>query len=233
MKKIICIIPARKGSKRIKKKNIKIFNKKPIIFWSIKAAIKSNIFDEIMVSTDSNEIASYSKNLGVKVPFLRSKFNSDDLATTNDVVLEVLSKYKEIGMDFDLACCLYPTAAFVTPKYLIKGKNKLIKSNLDAILPITEINAPIWRSFKRDTKGLISHNFPKNVNSRSQDLPKAYADAGQWYWFNVKSFFKTKKILSKNTGSMVLPSEIVQDIDNDKDWKIAELKHKRLIKSIS
>ena len=230
MTKSICIIPARGGSKRIPRKNMKLFRKKPIILWSINAAKYSGSFDEIMVSTDDKNIAEYAKKNGANVPFMRTKSNSDDKATTSDVLLEVLKNYNNLGKKFDLACCLYPTAPFTTSKIIFDGKLKLIKSKFNVMMPITSLNPQIWRSFNRKKNGLIKLNFPKNINTRSQDLPISYIDVGQWYWFWVKPFLKTKSLIGNKTGSIVISNDYAQDIETEEDWKEAVRKHKILFK---
>ncbi len=230
MTKSICIIPARGGSKRIPRKNMKLFRKKPIILWSINAAKLSKSFDEIMVSTDDKNIAEYARNNGVNVPFMRSKLNSDDKSTTSDVIFEVLKNYNNKGKKFDLACCLYPTAPLITSKSINNGKLELTRSKFNVIMPVTKLNPSIWRSFNRKKNGLIELNFPKNISTRSQDLPITYLDAGQWYWFWVKPFLKSKSLIGNKTGSIVLSNDVAQDIDTEEDWKEAERKHKILFK---
>ncbi len=226
MKKI-AIITARGGSKRIPKKNIKIFHGKPIIAYSIEAALKSGIFDEVMVSTDDLEIKQIALEYGAKVPFLRSEKNSDDFSTTADVIEEVLIEYSSKGIQFDYACCIYPTAPFVTSKKLNDAFVKLINSNCKSIVPIVKFSFPILRSFKLENEK-ISLNWPENMNVRSQDLPDAYHDAGQFYFFRVDSFLNEKKLFTDDTFGMEMPENEVQDIDNKVDWKIAEIKYQLL-----
>lgn len=223
--KSIAIIPARGGSKRILRKNVKDFLGKPIIVYSIKVALECGLFDEVMVSTDDEEIAKVAKAYGAKVPFLRSKNNADDYASTVDVIQEVLKTYKEQGIDFDYCCCIYPTAPFVSPNLLNRGFEKLQSENLDTVFPVVEFSSPIWRSLKKENNR-TSMYWPEHMTSRSQDLPKAYQDAGQWYWLKVKSF-KTK-LWTENTDSIELSEEQVQDIDTHSDWILAELKYKRM-----
>ncbi|MEH6518705.1 MAG: pseudaminic acid cytidylyltransferase [Halioglobus sp.] len=224
----ICIIPARGGSKRIPRKNIRPFRGKPILSWSIDAAVTSGAFDAVMVSTEDQEIADVARAAGAEVPFLRSAGASDDHATTSDVLLEVLSSLKETGRDFDLACCLYPTAPFVQPRILSEGRARLLDSDFDVMMPVTAFSYPIWRSLKRGNEGCMQMNFPENLNVRSQDLPQAYHDAGQWYWFFASRFLRDQVLLGARTGSLVLPATQVQDIDNEDDWVLAEIKHERI-----
>ncbi|GAB3817310.1 pseudaminic acid cytidylyltransferase [Pontibacter rugosus] len=187
----IAIIPARGGSKRIPRKNIKSFLGKPIIAYSIETAINCGLFDEVMVSTDNEEIAQVAKQYGAQVPFLRSTDASDDFATTAQVLEEVLSNFRASGKLFDNACCIYPTAPFVTPATLEKAYDKLIKESHDTVFPVLRYSYPIWRSFRLED-GLAQLNWPEHLNSRSQDLTPAFHDAGQFYWFKVDAFCKKR-----------------------------------------
>jgi len=225
MYKNLCIIPARGGSKRIPRKNIKDFLGKPIIAYSIEAALNSNLFDEVMVSTDDAKIAEIAKQYGAKVPFMRSRENSDDFATTANVLSEVLNQYKILGKSFKNACCIYPTAAFVTPVILKEGYNKLIANNYDCVLMVMACSYPIQRSLKlNDSK--LSFFYPEFEKSRSQDLEKAFQDAGQFYFLKTDALLKTKSIFSENTGCIIVKENEAQDIDTPADWKMAELKYK-------
>ncbi|MES2284293.1 MAG: pseudaminic acid cytidylyltransferase [Bacteroidota bacterium] len=223
----LAIIPARGGSKRIPKKNIKKFFGKPIIAYSIEAAIKSNLFDEVMVSTDDSEIAEIAKKYGAKVPFLRSNKNADDHATTIEVIDEVLDNYKNIfDKTFEIACCIYPTAPFIQIQHLKEGLSKLIENNFSSVFPIVAFSYPVFRGVEIGQDGRVRMVWPEYQNSRSQDLKIIYHDAGQWYWFNA---LKINKVLfTDNTGSIILPEMEVQDIDTLADWKLAEHKYKML-----
>jgi N-acylneuraminate cytidylyltransferase len=225
----IAIITARGGSKRIPRKNIKDFLGKPIIAYSIEAALQSGIFDEVMVSTDDVEIAEVAQKCGAKVPFLRSAKNSDDFATTVDVLIEVLENYEQLGQKFQYACCLYPTAPFVTVEKLQKALRLLIENNADSVIAVTTFSHPIWRSLKIEN-GKLQMNFPENMNKRSQDLPPTYHDVGQLYFFNVAKFLSTKKIFSDFSVPLHISELEMQDIDNETDWKLAELKYQLLKK---
>jgi N-acylneuraminate cytidylyltransferase len=196
--------------------------------WSIEAALASGAFDTVMVSTDDAAIAEAARALGAEVPFLRSAAAADDHATTSQVLLEVLGRYAETGVHFDLACCLYPTAPFVRPQDLAGGRALLLGSRFDVIMPVAAFSYPIWRSLQREGDGRIALNFPENLNARSQDLPIAYHDAGQWYWFRTEAFLRDHVLMGPNTGSIVLPTMLVQDIDTEEDWALAELKHERM-----
>ena len=225
--KALCIIPARGGSKRIPRKNIKDFCGKPIIAYSIEAALKSNLFDEVMVSTDDAEIAEIAKTQGAKVPFLRSSKSSDDHATTADVLLEVLEKYKtDYDKKFDLACCIYACAPLITQEAFTKAHSKLISENLDSVFPISEYSTPIKRALRLNDADQVSYIFKENELTRSQDLESAYFDVGQYYWFNVPTFLETKALATDNTKCIILPAMQAQDIDNEEDWKLAEMKYK-------
>lgn len=224
----LAIIPARGGSKRIPRKNIRPFRGKPILAWSVEAALASGAFDEVMVSTDDAEIAETARALGAEVPFLRSARGADDYATTADVLTEVLNAYAELGRAFSVACCIYPTAPFVRCEELAAGKAKLLDGPFDVIMPVAAFGYPIWRSLRRDGTGRIALNFPEHLNARSQDLPPAYHDAGQWYWFRVSAFLRNGALIGPNAGSVLLSEGEVQDIDTEEDWALAEMKHERL-----
>lgn len=224
----LCIIPARGGSKRIPRKNIKDFLGKPIIAYSIEVAIKSKLFDEVMVSTDDEEIAQIAIKYGAKVPFMRSKINADDYASTVDVINEVINTYKKIGRVYDYACCIYPTAPLVNQKYLINCYNLLIKKSFDTIFPVSKFSYTIFRALQINENGKLSMIWSENLTKRSQDLPDSYHDAGQFYWFNTQRILETNKLLTNNSGTLVLSELEVQDIDNETDWKLAEIKYQLL-----
>lgn len=223
--KKLAIITARGGSKRIPRKNIKLFNGVPIIKYSIDAAIKSKIFDEVMVSTDDKEIAEIANKLGAKVPFIRSDKNSDDFSGTAEVIEEVLLDYTKIGLKFDFVCCLYPTAPFVNSEKINKAMNLLIGSDTDCVLPIARYSYPIQRSLKIED-GCAKMNWPENYFSRSQDLEPAFHDCGQFYCLRVKSLLTQKKLFTNKMIGIELSELEMQDIDNEIDWKLAELKYK-------
>lgn len=222
----LCIIPARGGSKRIPRKNIKDFLGKPIIAYSIEAAINSGLFDEVMVSTDDAEIAAIALKCGAKIPFMRSNQNSNDFATTYEVIEEVLLNYKKQGVSFVQACCIYPCAPFISTDKFIEAAKKL--ENCDTVFPIVQFGFPIQRALKKDEIDSISFVQPEFELSRSQDLEASFHDAGQYYWFTTKSVLENKSLMSKNSGCVVLSEMEVQDIDNEIDWKLAELKYKLL-----
>ncbi len=226
--KNLCIIPARGGSKRIPRKNIKIFIDKPIIAYSIEAALKSRIFEEVMVSTDDNEIESIALGYGASVPFKRSDSSSNDFASTEDVILEVINQYEKIGVFFDYVCCLYPTAPFVSSNRLIEAYNKLKSNNYNTLLPIVNFSYPILRALKLEKERLCMV-WPENEDVRSQDLETYFHDSGQFYWIKCDQFRLKKKIFTENTGYIELSQIEVQDIDNIDDWHLAEIKFEKYI----
>jgi N-acylneuraminate cytidylyltransferase len=228
MKKL-AIIPARGGSKRIPKKNIKPFLGKPIIAYSIESALQSELFDEVMVSTDDVEIAEIAIKYGANVPFLRSTENSSDFSTTYDVIEEVLKTYKKQGEQFEFVFCIYSTAPFASKITFKKAFKSLIKNNFDCVFPVLPYSFPIQRSIsinKSDNK--IKLKFPEFLHSRSQDMEKSYHDAGQFYCFNANIIIKNKSLWTDNTGVIIINELEGQDIDNEIDWKLAELKFKLL-----
>lgn len=222
-KRAVAVITARGGSKRIPRKNIKIFCGKPIIEYSIKAALESGIFDEVMVSTDDEEIKEIAIQAGAEVPFMRSSRNAGDLAATHEVVLEVLEKYKEIGIQFEYVCCIYPTAPFLTSENLQKSNKILDEGVADEVIPIVPYSFPPQRSFIIKN-GKLEFKWPENRLKRSQDLEVFYHDSGQFYFLRVSAFLSEKKLLLEKTVPLILDEMEVQDIDNEADWKLAELK---------
>lgn len=227
-KSAIAIIPARIGSKRIPKKNLRLFLDKPILSYSIEAAKQSGLYDEIMVSTDSDEIADLARKFGAKVPFLRSQQNSDDFASLTDVVLEVLKDYYFFGSEFDLVSCILPTAPFLKVESLVYANRLLEEEGFDSVFPVIRYSTPILRSFKTEGKQ-IKMNWPEHRYTRSQDLPPAFFDAGQFYSMNSKSFLKNEMIFAENSGYIELEDWEAQDIDTEEDWQIAEFKYKFFI----
>lgn len=222
-KNAIAIITARGGSKRIPKKNIKEFCGKPIIAYSIEAAIVSGIFDEVMVSTDSEEIAEISKKYGANVPFLRSEKNSNDFASTVDVIEEVIEEYAKEEQFFEKACCIYPTAPFITAQKL-KTAMELLK-NGDSVMPIVRFSFPPLRSVILK-EGVVTPMWEQYMKYRSQDLPELYHDCGQFYCFWIDKFKENKSLIFGKTLPYEMPEWEVQDIDTLEDWKMAELKYR-------
>jgi pseudaminic acid cytidylyltransferase len=223
----ICVIPARGGSKRIPRKNIKNFYGNPIISYSIQCAINSGLFDEVMVSTDDSEIAEISIKYGATVPFLRSEVNSDDYSGTGDAVYEVLKRYSDTGINFSVACCLYPTAPFVSIERIKQAFTVLKMSTCDLVFPVAKFRPAIFRAYRMLDDLSIELSFPEYERFRSQDLPDSYYDAGQFYLFNTQNFFKlkNKNIFGIHKRAIVLDESEVQDIDTLEDWHLAELKY--------
>lgn len=227
--KRLCIIPARGGSKRIPRKNIKPFMGKPIIAYSIEAALKSAVFDEVMVSTDDKEIADVARRYGASVPFLRSAETSNDYATTVDVLLEVVNKYKEQGICFDVICCLYSTAPFVTSGRLIEAASQ-ISDRVDACFTIVQYSYPIQRSLIINESEHVEMKYPEHLKSRTQDLEKLYHDAGQFYFVKTAALLQEKTVWCKRTAPLILSELEVQDLDTITDWQLAEMKYQLLKK---
>lgn len=224
-KQTLAIIPARGGSKRIPRKNIKDFCGKPIISYSISAALESNLFSEVMVSTDDNEIAKIAEIAGASIPFMRSRENSNDITGIAEVILEVLESYQKKDKIFDYVCCILPTAPLINKDILNKSYTKLIDGSFDTVFPIVEFSYPIQRSLKSSISGKVSMVWPENYSARSQDLPPRFHDAGQFYWIKPEKLIKSKQIFTENSGSLLLSELIVQDIDTLADWNICELKY--------
>lgn len=222
--KNLCIIPARGGSKRIPRKNIKEFLGKPIIAYSIEAALKSGLFDEVMVSTDDEQIAAIAKQYGASVPFMRSAETANDFATTRDVLDEVVAEYRKTGQVFDAVCCIYATAPLITPNDISEAYKLFNESNYACVYPVVEFSYPIWRCLDIAEDGSMKRHWPKFERSRSQDLPKEYHDTGTFYWHKIVD----AKIIDGTIGAVIMSEERVQDIDTETDWKLAELKYQLL-----
>ena len=224
--KNLAIITARGGSKRIPRKNIRDFLGKPIIAYSIEAALKSDVFNEVMVSTDDDEIAEIAEKFGAKVPFKRSAETSNDTATTTDVIIEVLKEYKNRGFNFDYACCIYPTAPFIRPENLKIGFETMLKDSSDAAIPVVRYSYPIQRALEIGADNRLAMVCPEHSRTRSQDLVPRYHDAGQFYWFKVSAIKKDMELLKMKASPIVIPETQVQDIDTEEDWAMAEIKYK-------
>lgn len=221
----LAVITARGGSKRIPRKNIKDFCGKPIIAYSIEAALGSGVFDTVMVSTDDEEIAGIAGQYGAEVPFFRDAKTSDDHSTTSDVLKEVLAAYEERGESYDMVCCLYPTAPFVTAEKLGTAVECLADSAADVLIPVVAFSYPIQRSMVIE-KGRLVFRHPEYLDSRSQDLETHYHDAGQFYVFRTESFLRSGRVIAGDILPLVVSELEVQDIDNMVDWEIAEMKYR-------
>lgn len=225
--KRLAIITARGGSKRIPRKNIKPFLGKPILAYSIEAAVASGLFDEVMVSTEDEEIAEIAKRYGAKVPFYRSEKTAGDFATTNDVLLEVIEEYEKRGQFFDVACCIYPTAPFVTAEKIKDAMGQLEASDADTLIPVVQFSYPPQRAMVI-RNGQLEFKYLEYIDSRSQDLEKEYHDVGQFYCFKVPAYKENKKLMLGSILPYVVDEMEVQDIDNESDWKIAEIKYQAM-----
>ena len=221
----ICVIPARGGSKRITKKNIRLFNHKPIIYWSIKAAKDSNLFDDVIVSTDDKEIAEIAFSLGATVPFLRPQHLSDDLTGVLPVIHHTISWYTENIADVTAACCIFATAPFIDYKKIIDGYKLFNKKKCSYVFSATDYGFPVQRSFSLNSDGKINLLFSDLINKRSQDLDKVYHDAGQFYWCRPNAVTRLKSMFSENSYPIILPRYLVNDIDTEDDWVMSEAMH--------
>lgn len=220
----LAIITARGGSKRIPRKNIRSFHGKPIVSYSIEAALASELFDDVMVSTDDEEIARIARNCGASVPFLRSSSTSDDTATTAEVISEVLDSYASLGRRFGYACCIYPTAPFLTGTKLQSAYQLLMHEKCDSVISMVPYSFPVQRSLRKIGNS-VDFSCPEYAQTRSQDLEQHYHDAGQFYWFDVEAFLINRRLFMSRTSGYILSETEVQDIDNESDWLIAELKY--------
>lgn len=227
MMNALAIITARGGSKRIPRKNVKLFLGKPIIEYSIKAALQSGIFAEVMVSTDDKEIAEIAKKAGAEVPFFRSPETSNDFATTADVILEVLQMYRERGQEFDAVCCIYPTAPFVTGDAIKTAMETLEREKADTVLPVVRFSFPPQRCVMVKD-GYLTAKWPEYMPMRSQDLEPLYHDCGQFYCLNTAQFLQQKTIVMEKCVPYYQNEMNVQDIDTQEDWEMAELKYRRM-----
>ena len=221
----VAIIPARGGSKRIPRKNIKMFCGRSIIVYSIQAALESELFDEVMVSTDDEEIASVARQHGASVPFMRSAETSGDYATTADVLLEVLGAYSKFGKTFDYVCCIYPTAPFVDADKLGRAMEMLLASDADSLVPIVAFSYPPLRGLTVNNGKLVM-KWPEYSNMRSQDIQQLYHDSGQFYIIRTAALISEETLFAKNTVPLILSELEVQDIDSEADWKLAEMKYR-------
>jgi pseudaminic acid cytidylyltransferase len=228
----VAIIPARGGSKRIPGKNINNFCGKPMISYSIKAALKSGIFDKVIVSTEDPKIAAMARELGAEAPFLRPDILADDYATTVPIIKHAIEWLNLNISQVEYVCCIYATAPFLQPIHLINAFNRLIDDGVTGyVFTGTTFPFPIQRSFRLNEEGYVSMFHPDNYNARSQDLEEAYQDAGQFYWGAAKTFVEEKIFFSTDSKIYILPRYLVQDIDTVEDWRRAELMFEVLKKS--
>lgn len=221
--KTVAVITARGGSKRIPRKNIKEFCGKPILAYSIEAALTSGCFDTVMVSTDDAEIAGIARQYGAEVPFYRSEQTANDFATTSDVLEEVLAEYEKRGEHFDRLCCIYPTAPFLTGEKLKTAAGLLEQKGADSVVSVVCYGFPPQRSVVLKD-GYLQFKWPEYALTRSQDLEPFYHDAGQFYFLKTDSFLSQKKLFMEKTVPLEMDEMEVQDIDTEQDWRLAETK---------
>ncbi len=221
----IAIITARGGSKRIPSKNSRKFLGRPILCYSIEAALQSELFDEVMVSTDDERIADIARRAGAQVPFMRSAETADDYATTDDVLMEVLETYEKAGRTFDYMACIYPTAPFVTAAKLKAAMQLLIEKDASGVMPVVRFSFPPQRGMEIKD-GRLRYCCPENAAKRSQDLETMYHDSGQFYCYHVKRYRACRGDLPDGYVPIIVPETEVQDIDNLTDWRLAELKYR-------
>lgn len=224
----IAIITARGGSKRIPGKNKKDFLGKPIICYSIEAALSSGLFDEVMVSTDDEEIAGIARSAGASVPFMRSADSSGDLAGTDDVLMEVLEEYGKRGRVFDYMACIYPTAPFITAGKLKDAMRLLIEEDATGVMPVVSFSFPPQRGMAV-RNGRLEYCYPENAMKRSQDLETIYHDCGQFYCYHVERYRACRGNLEDGYVPIVMDETEVQDIDNPSDWELAEIKYGMMV----
>lgn len=226
------VIIARGGSKRIPNKNIRKFFGKPLIAYPIEVAFKSKLFERVIVSTDSSDIACIAKNYGAEIPFMRPNHLADDHATTVDVMSHAAQFIGDNYSEITSICCLYPNP-FIQKQDLQRCDKVIDNSNWEYLISATEYPSSIFRSFECDEQGGIHLNFPQHILTRTQDLPRSYYDAAQFYWGRKESWLNKKQLFSKNSCPIILPSWRVRDIDEEKDWIEAELRYELMLKRLS
>lgn len=224
----VAIIPARGGSKRIPNKNVRPFAGQPMITYGIRAAQQSGLFDRIVVSTDSDEIANVAESAGAETPFRRPPELADDHTATAPVLVHALKWLEDSGTPAIDACCIYATAPFVRAVDLQKGHQILTESNATTAFTVTSFAFPIFRGLKLTPEGTLAPIWPEHRMTRSQDLPETYHDAGQFYWLNVERFLAEPNLYSADSRPVMLPRHLVQDIDTLEDWATAEHMYKAL-----
>ena len=227
----LAVIPARGGSKRIPRKNIKMFCGKPIIAWSIETASKSGCFDRMIVSTDDAEVAAVAKDLGAEVPFIRPAELADDYSGTIPVIAHAIGWFQQQGLSPEEVCCIYATAPFIQAENLNKGLNILLNTDCSYVLAVTRFAFPIQRALRINTQGRVEMLNSENFGIRSQDLEVIYHDAAQFYWGNAKTWQSGKSIFSSDSCPIVLPYDEAHDIDTPEDWSRAELLYANMHKN--
>jgi pseudaminic acid cytidylyltransferase len=219
----IAVIPARGGSKRIPRKNLKLFHGLPIIAYAIKIAKESDIFDEVIVSTDDEEIAEIALNLGATIPWMRPKELADDYATTVSVMQDAVKKLKFSHIELENICCIYPTTPFLRSDFLVEGKKILLDGNWSYVFSGMKVNANAHRFFSLKKSRQVEMFFPQHESTRTQDLKPIYQDVGQFYWGTTLAWELGTPIFSSKSTIVELPAESVIDIDTEDDWLRAEL----------
>ena len=225
----IAIIPARGGSKRIPNKNIKDVFGKPVISYAIETAIKSNLFDEIMVSTDSEEIKKISILSGASVPFMRSKINSTDNSTIYDVIVEVVKEYSKKNINFDYGCCIFPISPLINCEILNKCYQILTNGKYHSVLPLSYTEQPIERALKLDKRNLLKLDNLDVFKKMGQDFEPSYFDTGQFCWFNIKQTISTGSLISSKTKGMILNQFEYQDVNTFDEWEMLKIKYKYML----
>jgi len=221
MDSAIAIIPARWGSKRIPQKNIKDFNGKPVIYYPINTAIESNCFQKVLVSTDSENIARISEEAGATIKFMRPANLADDYTTTAEVLIHALTFLEKNETLPNFLCCIYPATPLLSSSHLIESFNLIKRKKVTSVFSIAEFSAPIHRALKINESGRITMFWPEFELTRTNDLPKAFYDAGQFYWLDTKKFLLEKRLFSSDSIGYVIPSKYIQDIDTEEDWEEA------------
>jgi pseudaminic acid cytidylyltransferase len=218
----VAVIPARGGSKRISRKNIREFAGQPIIAWSIQAAMSAGCFDRIIVSTDDEEIVAVAREYGATVPFMRPAELADDHATTLAVMQHAVTALGIESEDLSLVCCLYPAAPFIEAQDLLAARDVLTEADWDYVIPVTRFAYPIERAVRLSADSSIEMVYPEHRNARSQDLNENFHDAGQFYWGKSTAFAAQRPLFSERSASIILPRYRVHDIDTPEDWETAE-----------
>ncbi|MBP2160962.1 MULTISPECIES: pseudaminic acid cytidylyltransferase [Asticcacaulis] len=231
MKKL-CVIPARGGSKRIPRKNIKSFHGQPMISYSIRAARECGLFDTIIVSTDDEEIAEVARAHGAATPFVRPADLANDYAGTGAVVVHAIQWFRDQGMAYDATCCIYATAPLIDPEKLKEGWARLSEPGRRFAFSVTSFPFPIQRALKQTANGSVDMFWPENLSKRSQDLEPAYHDAAQFYWGWSDAWVNGETAFSPISAPVILPRTHVVDIDTPEDWEVAEVTY-RVLKGLA
>lgn len=225
----LCVIPARGGSRRIPRKNVRTFCGRPMIAWSIGAARESGLFDRVIVSTDDAEIAGVARSCGADVPFVRPAELADDHTPVVAVVRHAIGAIEAASGPVERACCVYATAPFLTAETLRRGLEALqADATLEFAFGVTRFEFPIFRAVSLDDTGLVRMFWPEHELTRSQDLPPAYHDAGQFVWGTRAAWSTRDRVFSSRTRGVVMPGALVQDIDTEADWELAVRKFQAL-----